>query len=359
MVHYRGIFTFREKERFMNTRMNHRPVFDVQLIDEALASLQASTGIASQLFDDSVTLHVADRQLRYSYEVKRNIDRVAILDDLKARTSDKSNILLISTPLTSAMAERCHELDIQFIDTAGNAFIRNRKGILISVTGRKLEKGLMAKRDKAITPAALRMMFAFLAQPSMLNAPYREISVSAGVSAGAIGSALQTLETRGMIGTTPAGRRIISSPELMLSEWATGYTSRMRPKQKKFRFSAADPTALLEQWNPEMRISAWGGEVAAEKLTRHLNPLNFTIYLDMNHAQELTDMVKRFKLRADPLGKIEIVQPFWNMDFFYENFPSVPLHLIYADLLGTNDSRNLVVAKQLFETVVLHVHTAE
>ena len=75
------------------------------------------------------------------------------------------------------MASRCRELDIQFIDTAGNAYVTDGQGILINVTGRKLEKGsLFAEREMTITPAAIRMMCAFLASPSLLTAPYRGIS---------------------------------------------------------------------------------------------------------------------------------------------------------------------------------------
>jgi hypothetical protein len=358
----------------MNNRLNSTLVQDAQLIGEALISLKGSTGIAGELLPNGegqgsrVSLHVAGTRLNYLCAVKRNIDRIAILDDIKARSAGDEKTLLVSGPLTNTLATRCRELDIEFIDTAGNALITNGNGILISITGQKMPKGSIAGPDKTVTPAALRMMFAFLAQPSMLNASYREISSSVHVSTGAIGSALQTMETRGFIGTTSSGRRIINLPELMLSEWATGYISRLRPKLRKFRFAAADPTKLMQQWNPEMRVSAlggemaswaWGGEVAAEKITKHLNPSTFTIYMEFEDTRDLTEIVKRFKLRADPQGSIEIIQAFWNMDYFSESFPTVPLHLIYADLLATNDSRNLLIAKQIYQEVIKHVHRSE
>ena len=344
----------------MNTAITMKPLLDGPLLNDALSCLETSTGITSQIgMEGDVSLHVAGIRLDYTCEIKRNIDRIAMLDDIKARSATAKTTLLVSTPLTHAMAARCHELDLQFIDTAGNAFITNREGILISITGRRPEKGTLASLDKSITPAALRMMFAFLAQPSMLNAPYREISTSVGVSTGAIGSALEVLEARGIIGTTPAGRRIINSADLMLSEWATGYTSRLRPKLKKFRFAGPSPSEVVAQWSPGMRMAAWGGEVAAEKITQHLNPATCTIYMNMDDTSRVTDIVKRLKLRADANGTIEVVQSFWNMDYFFEIFPTVPLHLIYADLLGTNDSRNLLIAKKIYNEVMNHVHRAE
>ena len=349
----------------MNNRMVQRPVFDQQLIVQALVSLQGSTGITGEQLPDGecsdgrVLLHLAGTRLEYRCEIKRTVDRMAQLDDIKVRSQPDQKTLLITTLMTSAMAGRCQELGIEFIDTAGNAFLKNGTGILIHIAGRNIGKQAIARLDKAITPAALRMMFAFLAEPSMLNQAYREISMSVQVSTGAIGPALQTLEARGFIGTTASGRRIINSPGQMLSEWATGYASRLRPKLTKFKFSAPDAAAIREQWCPELRTSAWGGEVAAEMINGHLKPSTFTIYMDMDDASNLTDCVKRFRLRADPQGPIEIVQAFWNPDYFAESFPTVPLHLIYADLLATNDSRNLEVARQIYQNVIDHVHRSQ
>lgn len=337
-----------------------------QLIAEALNGLQKSSGITARLLPDGaragakVVLTVAGKSLQYNCEVKQKVDRFPILDDMKARSVLTPATILVCHPLTNAMASRCQELDIQFIDTAGNAYITDKAGVLIKITGRKMEsESLINSRGMTIPPAALRMMFAFLANPAMLNASYRDISASVRVATGAIGKVLETLEARGFIGTAPSGNRIIISPELMLSEWATGYMSRLRPKLKTFRFSGPAPSEFRQDWNPEFRISAWGGEVAAEILTRHLVPATCTIYVDLNETSALAEMVKHFRLRADPLGPIEIVQSFWNTDYFNESFPTVPLHLVYADLLGTHDPRNLKVAQQISQEVIDHVHNSQ
>jgi len=245
-------FTFREREKILNDNQIYAvSSSEVQLITEALDGLRESTGITGRLLDEvgradaKLSLQVAGKSLQYVCEVKQNIDRFLALDDLKARSIANQSTLLVCNPLTNAMAARCHELDIQFIDTAGNAYLTDRAGVLINVTGRRMEKeSLIAAREMTITPAALRMMFAFLAKPSMLNAPYRDISMSVQVSTGAIGKIFETLEARGFIGTAPGGNRIINSAELMLSEWATGYMSRLRPKLKKFRFVMSRPSEI-------------------------------------------------------------------------------------------------------------------
>ena len=328
-------------------------------------ALRNSTGMASKVVhskrgDVSIALAVAGKSLDYIGTLKPRIDRFQMLNDLKAQSSYNGATLLICHALTEAMASRCRELDIQFVDSAGNAYITDGGGVLVYVAGRKAKGGAFLPAPEAtITPAAIRMMFGFLADPSLMNAPYAKIAVSVQVSTGSIATVFETLQTRGLIGTTPSGKRLIVSPEQFLSEWAIGYTSRLRPKLKKFRFSEANPGALGRQWSPGARedASAWGGEVAAEIHTMHLNPATYTIYMDMEEDSSLlAELVKEYRLRADPHGPIEVVQPFWNMDYFNDSFPTVPLHLIYADLLGTQDPRNISVAKQIAQAVIKHVH---
>lgn len=336
---------------------------ETQLIEEALSALTTSTGITGRQYLRSgahnISLNIAATDLDFACEIKKNIHRATLLNDIKVRSDPERTTLLVCNRLTSALADHCRALDLQFIDTAGNTYLTNNEGILINVVGRKNDTGSALTLDQTITPAALRMMFAFLAKPKMLNAPYRDISTSVQVSTGAIGKALETLERRGFIGTTAHGNRIINAPELMLSEWATGYTSRLKPKQKKYRLAAPASVQFASQWMPEFHISAWGGEIAAEKVTGHLNPSTCTIYMDMEESRALPEMVRQYQLRSDPHGPIEVVQPFWNMDYFDDSFPTVPLHVIYADLLGSNDPRNMVMAKHIYDKVIERVHHSE
>lgn len=339
---------------------------ETQLIEASLRRLQASTGIVGMLVsedrinDCKVCLQVAGRSLQYACEVKQAVDRFAILDDLKARSILNEATILVCPALTDALAMRCQSLGIQFIDAAGNAYITDGAGILISVIGRKIEKEArrLQARDAGMTPAMLRILFGALAEPSMLNAPYREICAAVQVSTGAIAKAFEALEARGLVAVTPGGTRLIRSPDIAMSEWATGYLHRLRPKLQKFRFVSDRADALRQTWCPAYRESAWSGEVAAESITQHLNPASCTIYMDLD-TDALKQVVKTYRLKADPSGDIEIIHPFWNMDRFADSFPTVPWHLVYADLLETQDARNLAVADQIFQRAVANVHASQ
>lgn len=334
------------------------------LIAKALDELNSSAGIYGETLseeipdtDATVQLHVGGKKLRYACEVKNKVDRYSLLLDVIERHGADRNTLLVSSPLSQEMANRCRELGLQFIDTAGNAYIHDGKGVYIYVAGRRANEDLrVVANDATMTPAALRLMFAFLADPSLLNAPYRDFSIPAMVSTGAISKAFDTLEARRLIGKTDEGKRMILSPQLFLKEWASGYASRLKPKLKKIRFAIDDLDNFRKNWNPGFRLSAWGGEVGATYLTKHLHPEDCTVYIDMDDPHTLRDMVRQFRLRADPEGRIEVVGMFWNSNYFADWFPTVPPHLIYADLVATQDSRNIAAAQQIASKVVEHVH---
>ncbi|MFC5551102.1 type IV toxin-antitoxin system AbiEi family antitoxin [Massilia aerilata] len=333
------------------------------LLAKALHELKSSAGVDGEFFspantepDVTVMLQIGGKTLRYRCEVKNKVDRYSLLLDLIARPGTTQHTLLVSSPLSQDMANRCRELGLQFIDTAGNAHINNGKGIYIYVSGRRGNEDVRTvMSDATMTPAVLRAMFAFLADPSLLNAPYRDISIQAMVSTGAIGKVFDTLEARGLIGTTANGKRMIRSPQLFLNEWASGYANRLKPKLKKIRFAIDDLGKFRNTWNPGLRLSAWGGEIGATYLTKHLHPEECTIYIDMGDPHALRNMVQQFRLRADPAGQIEVVDMFWNSDYFANWFPTVPPHLIYADLVTTQDSRNIAAAQQIASEVVEHV----
>lgn len=335
---------------------------EAAFVASALDALHDSTNIQAELLDTpnddtdaAILLTINGRKLRYDCEIKKKVDRYALPPNLLNRLGNAQRTLLISSPLSPDMANRCRDIGLQFIDTAGNAYINDGAGIYIYVAGRRGAAELHIPANNTMTPAALRMMFAALANPALLNAPYRDISMQARISTGAISKAFDTLESRELIGSTASGKRMIRTPELFLNEWASGYAGRLKPKLRKYRF-AIDNLEEFLNWSPGIRLSAWGGEPAARILTGHLKPQECTIYVDMDDPHALKDIVKSFRLRADPQGRVDIVEMFWNPDNFTDWFPTVPPHLVYADLMASHDSRNITVARQLAPEIIQHVH---
>lgn len=294
-------------------------------------------------------------------EIKR-IDRFAAIGQIKHQLDNyQQPALLIAPNITTETADKCRELNVQFIDSNGNAFLQ-APGLFILVKGQRPHVneaiGVTTATPRGGTPTALRAVFAILCRPELLNTTYREIKQAAGIALGAIGWIFLDLDTRGYtIGGKKKGVRRMLQRQRLIEEWVTTYPIKLRPKLNPKRFHALDPNwwQLIDitQYNAQ-----WGGEVAADKLTDHLRPNTVTIYMRPEDARKnITKMVTDNKLRADPGGEIEVLDAFWDFTCD-ETMPDiVPPLLVYADLIATMDPRNHATARMIYEARIRDFET--
>lgn len=338
------------------------------ILNRALDALGRTTGIHCQVIERelrnaqgdraAIILEIEANGQRHPYVAEiRRVDRFATLRDVKnqyAQHGQAYQPLLVAPRITTEAAEKCHELDLQFIDATGNAYLRG-PGLYVLVKGQRpieredfLPIGQEGKR--AGTATHLRIIFALLCKPELLNAPYRDIVQVAGVALGTIGWVFNDLADRGFTteGKRKGGRAMLERKKL-IDEWITTYPITLRPKLKPRRFKAAKP-----DWWKALDITKygaqWGAEVAAEKLTGHLRPNTVTIYLHKEKdRQELTRLVAENRLRPDTGGDIEILDAFWVFDDEQAMIQTVPPLLACADLIATLDPRNLEAAKLIHD----------
>jgi hypothetical protein len=344
------------------------PPREINTLEEALAALTKTTGIRAQLIpqqqqlildkprpDAIVELEGHDRRFTFLVEVKK-VDRATVLGAVKERIIPYGDKGLLVTPyLTPELANHCQQIKLHFIDTAGNAYLR-APGLFVFVKGEKRpEQTTMMGTGGGGTPTALRMVFALLCRPNLLNAPYREIVDAAGVALGAVGWVFFDLVGRGYVANAKKkGNRRLLEPKRLFEEWVTNYPIKLRPKLNPRRFRTPD----TEWWKaaPLPTGAYWGGEVAADRLTQHLKPEKFTIYLEPGRAREnLATLAGAHRLRADPTGDLEILDTFWAFGADVTQPDLVPPILIYADLVATQDTRNLEVARLIRERFVENV----
>lgn len=340
---------------------------DQNILRCALKALERTTGIHGQVTeralrndqagraDTIVEIEANGQRHSYAVEIKR-VDRFAILRDIKnqyASHGQAAQALLVAPRVTTKTADKCRELDLQFIDAAGNAYLR-APGLYVLIKGQRpveedfLQTGPGAKR--AGTAAHLRVIFALLCKPALLNAPYRDIVQIAGVALGTIGWVFNDLADRGFtVGGKRTRDRVMLERERLIDEWMTTYPIKLRPKLNPRRFNAPKP-----DWWKEIDITRydgqWSTEVAAEKLTAYLRPNTVTIYLHKDKGQQnLTRLVAENRLRPDTDGDIEILDAFWNFDDEQPVTQTVPPLLAYADLIATLDPRNREAAKLIHD----------
>ncbi len=352
----------------MDDKALHLSEREHKLLEDALAAFRRATGLNAAVIarepkilkgqcpDAVIEVAGHGKPLQLFVEIKA-VDRPIALATAKQQLEPFGRRGLLVTPyLTAELATHCRaKLDLQFIDAAGNAYLR-APGVYVFIRGERPRgrAGTAVGTRGGGTTTALRVVFALLYKPELLNAPYREIIRAAGVALGAVGWVFFDLQRRGYVigGKRSRDRRLVE-PGRLIEEWVTNYPIKLRPKLNQRRFQAADP-----HWWQETRLTdgaLWGGEVAANKLTGHLKPASCTIYIDPARRREgVAKLVREHRLRADPDGEVEILDTFWNFPADPGQPELVPPLLVYADLVATLDPRNLEIAKQIREEHVYH-----
>jgi hypothetical protein len=335
----------------------------LKLIETAIQALQRTTGLAAQIvrleqantvhhdrhqrFDAVIEIEAQGRKHKFAVEAKLGV-RAELLTQIKALwpNEQQTRLLIVAPYVTTYLAEKCRQLKLPFLDTAGNAYLED-DDLFVYVTGQKKPIDMAPPQtNRTNTAAGLRVLFALLCRPQLLNAPYRELATTAKVALGTIGPVIKDLETRKLIATfgTALPKRRLLDAKALLQEWVAFYPAILRPRLQPRRFRA--PNHDWTQQTDLARFDAyWGGEVAADRLTHDLKPEMLTIYTLHNP----TKLIAEFRLRADLNGDVEILDAFWDHNLTTGTHDVVPPILVYADLITTTDARNLEAAKLIYE----------
>lgn len=329
--------TLQEKTAIVGTIITLEPVTPGQLEADAAVELQHSTGT-----------------YRYWVDCKSSIDRKTTLNKVKQQLQRLGAEGLLITPyLSRELIDHCREIDLQFIDLSGNAYLHG-PGLLIFMTGEKRSLvHLVIDEPKGLTnSAALRVVFALLSHPALLKSPFKHIASTAGVSLGTAYNVLEDLQRRGyLINSSGLERRKLLEPKRLIDEWAINFPTTLRTKLHLRRFSAPDP----DWWRSVQLDSfpcAWSSEVAAYKMTGYLKPSTQTLYVDQKEMDSVIKvLVKQHRIKPDPDGNIEILEKFWQTPRDTDVCLAPPL-LVYAELLALMDPRTDEAASLIKEKCI-------
>ena len=263
--------------------------------------------------------------------------------------------LLVADYINPVMGGKLKEAGVQFIDMAGNGFI-NQPPIYIYIKGNKIalnrEVKRLTKTGKAFQPTGMKVIFAFLTNRKMINAPYRDIAKQAQVALGAVGWVIRDLVTQGFLreGLKNGHRELVGFDQLF-DKWVENYPYKLREKQKIGLFTT-DNTHWWKTIDLTEFDGRWGGEVAAAKYTNYLNPKNTVVYLNKLNMGKLLQAGRLRKIAPNeyPEVRVELIEPFWEQtNNTGETIDLVHPVLVYADLVETGDPRNLEVANRIRE----------
>ena len=143
-----------------------------------------------------------------------------------------------------------------------------------------------------------------------------------------------------MVRLNDQGGKLINRKKL-LDEWCVAYRERLRAKLKIARYTSEN-----NLWWKNADLAGlpvcWGGEVAGAEITGLLQPQAITVYSWGN----IGPFILKNKLRKNPLGNVEILEAFWEIDGNPRLAPDI---VVFADLMTSGNSRNIETAEMLYE----------
>jgi hypothetical protein len=300
-------------------------------------------------FDAKVHLRKNNLNIPFYVELKKLLTTQTMGAIVKTITRTGEKTLLITEYVNPKIAERLKEIGIPFIDTAGNVYI-NEPQVFIYITGRKLETILeKPPRSRAFYQTGLKVLFALICKPSLLDATYRDIANSAGVALGTVGWVFTDLRNKGFLIEIKRRKRKFRKKEKLIDRWVEAYPELLRPKLLIGRYHSPSDGWWKKINNIAYLGNYLGGEVAAEQLTKYLKPEIVTIYVKGGLGKFLA--VNR--LKKGPNGNVEILKAFWGKDDAFTHGHIVHPLLVYADLLATGDPRNIETARIVYDKWIL------
>ena len=306
-----------------------------------------------------VIVQMPNDNVRLATEIKKwtaQANLGAVINQIK-NLAEPGQGLLIADYINPSMGKQLKEAGIQFLDTAGNAYI-NQRPVYIYIRGNKPQQAVAAKErsktGKAFQPTGMKVVFAFLRDGELINAPYREIADAAGVALGTVGGVIRDLTAQGMLlEGINKNQRKLSDFDLLVDKWAEAYPYKLKSKYKIGIFTTDNPD-WWKTTNAEKFYALWGGEIAAAKYINHLNPKHGVVYI---RKANMANFLQATRLRkADPHERqdirIDLIEPFWKAAKNKGNAEQAGLAhpiIAYADLVETGDIRNLDTANKLRE----------
>jgi hypothetical protein len=332
-----------------------------EILDQAIAALKRETNltvekmmpetrqVALSLDDDAavdaiVRIDFPPRAAEFWVKVKPTINNMAMAQTAHRFVDDRARWLLATRYVHPQLAGALRELHIQFIDTAGNAFIE-APPVFIQIQGhRRRVDAAEAREEGMLGRAGLKLAFALMCRPELWTATYRDIAKAARVALGTAAGVMKDLKAQGyLVEYDGQQRRLVRQKEL-LRKWMTAYAERFRPRNVIGRYRGTRPE-LWREADLQRLDAQWGGEVAAYRLTHYLKPEVTTIYT----RRPNNDLILDLKLRQDKTGDIELRERFWDFQNIEPDPAVVPLLLVYADLMATGDPRNIETAKMIYD----------
>lgn len=305
-----------------------------EIVHLALDNLEKETGIKGNWtergnIDGEIKFTINNETLHYFVEVKREVRPYQINQLLKFQ-NQFNNVLLVAERIFPNVKAELRELNIPYLETNGNVFIKTNTLWLWIDSNQRIEIKKQTG-NRVFTKTGLRVVFHLLMHKENVNYSQRSIAEATGVALGNIPLVLNGLKEQGYLLQRDKKTFIWERKEELIERWITEYEINLKPQLFLGKFHLPTNWKALELNEFE---EVWGGEPAGDILTNYLRPEEYTLYTKNNRI----DFIKKYKLRPDQKGELELYRIFWDMNQVQQHL-TVPALLVYADLKLKNNKR--------------------
>ena len=323
------------------------------IINTAIKNLNKTTGIKAKwkgaaketqigIGDGVLTIDINNNRLTFNVEVKQEF-RFHQIEEVLKRNKTGVPLMIVATKLYPKIKDHLRLNHIAYLEANGNVYIEENE-TLIRVDGQKPIQTGKGKTNRAFTKAGIKLLFLYLTNQEWINRPYRDIAKKAKVALGTIQPVNEALKKLGYIVKLDEKTFMLVNKEELIKRWAVAYAEELKPKIKLGVFML-DKESINNWKNIDFidENTLWGGEPAADILTNYLHPTLFTIYTTLN----TNTLIRNQYLFPIENGQVEVYEKFW--EFQGDNQKTAPPLIVYADLLNTDDNRNIETANIIYE----------
>lgn len=307
-----------------------------------------------------INLRVRNKAVEYSMIKVSKIDH-NMLPFLKTmqiaiRSNNQRNLFVLAPIIYPKIAEELVAQNINFLDTAGNLYLNEGEVYIFRSGIKPLIKTPEKNKSRLFSEAGLKMLFGVLNNPEFINLTYRDMAAAVNISAASISIIISEMLHSNYLHEGQNKRKIVTSKKELLSRWAQAFKEQLKPKLLIGNYTSKSLELLRDFKKIDVKeINAqWGGEAAANLYTNYLSPGKLSLFVTGENKKWMSALKL---IPADAQGEIEVLKYFWD-----KNHPifastrtlpnAIPPVLVYAELITSNDSRNIDTAQRIFDEYI-------
>jgi hypothetical protein len=255
-------------------------------------------------------------------------------------------VLILAPHVGSGVAATLIERGLNYLDASGNCHI-SVPPFFVHVEGKSAEKGTSA--STGVRGPGFQVLFAYLAEPALLDASIRTVAEVAGVSRQPVLAMKHRLHDDKLI--LASKTRTQWHPrrrEDALALWLQGYQTTVRASliAGSYRTREQDPNKLDARILDALPTDQfrWGGTAAGYRLTGNYRGERTVVYVRAG----IQDLAKKVRSMPDPDGNLLIMNTFGTINWSPERETVHPL-LVYSEMLSEGSERAREAAQALHD----------